>query len=81
MINIIKDYPYRAIEVRGIEDVDFDVDFVKDLKEGDEIQISINIKGNPRKLSEFGGIVKEIKDIQVSDFSDETTIRKHIILE
>ena len=81
MINIIKDYPYRAIEVRGIKDVDFDVDFVKDLKEGDEIQISINIKGNPRKLSEFGGIVKEIKDIQVSDFSDETTIRKHIILE
>lgn len=81
MINIIDDFPYKAIEVRGIKNVDKDLDLIEDLKEGDEIQISINVKSHPRKLQEFGGFVKEIKTIEVCDFSGNDTIRKHIILE
>lgn len=77
MIKTICDFPHRAIEIEGIKNDDFsDLNLIKDVKIGDEIEISINIKSNPRHLSEFGGKVREIKQQVNSD-----TIRKTFILE
>lgn len=77
MIKAICDFPYKVIEIERIKNNDFsDLNLIKDAKIGDEIEISINIKSNPRHLSEFGGKVKEIKQQDNGD-----TIRKTFILE